>query len=1035
MNICPNCDSTHTVFKEKAHQWECLDCEERFIGATPIDMLRRLTDRAENPKHIFFSYGHDANRELVDELRQDLEKRGHQVWIDYKEIGAWDDWKGRITQGIYDTQIAVVFLSKHSTRDPGVCRNEVAMALHRFGSVYPILLEPLSQVSIPLTVTHLQWPDLSRWRDIRDGTVPDIDWGRWYEERLIEVITKIEGECTRFANETGLLRMALRPSTFESKVALHVEGFIGREWVFEAYEEWLNSKPASRIFWLRAGPGFGKSALAANLSHRYRGAIVGTWFCESVSVELNNASQALRTLAFQLALRWDDYRVRVLAQLGISGAFEQDKIDSVWQELAKKNVPDLFRQLFAEPLAGLIWREHKLVIVIDALDEATNEMGGNSLVDLISQHFINLPSWICFVLTSRLEANVVNRLQGFKSFEIDGQDSRNHNDLLEYCQKTIFRLPEFAALTERERYEVQDSLISKSEGMILYLKLVEEGLNEGTLAINCLGQLEGGLVGLYRRYHSSFEHRFGHDYDIEAKLLLRLLMAAPGPLPEDLARVVLDWDREKLLSVHNRIGSYLCESMAGLQIFHKTLREWLADSRSGRFFVAIELGQRQLAKSLWQHFQETENKLHLRWTLQIQDWLPELLPGTMHWDDYNGLVNFGAYLSDSQCFLEGRSILERAIGLREKVLSTDHSVIADCLDKLVLVCIRLADLGYLNESLSTAEVLTASSSNASKLGGEFLRAYCLRRNGRLLEAQTWLNNYDSGAVSDLLPNLKLRIKYQAAHVNHLLGCYGEAHQIYEAIINAPPRLDEEREAYDLARRQLADVSMLRGEFRKALSGFSDCSGTQSSDPLWILECQRFIGHVYRFNWMHLEAAKIYSEIARKSKENGFLGMYGKSLVNLAEVYCWGDPSEAIPLAEQAIEINGQTGNAIEVGKAHTVLALAQSFLGHGMEALAQADKAEMIQTTSGYRSGLVFVEGVRTLTFLMLGDEVRMRQSLRFVDETTQQIGVYRFLSWFYGSICATEVTCNKSDFDWLENSPISQGIKSVIERIKTKQN
>lgn len=58
-------------------------------------------------------------------FKADLEARGHRVWIDYKEIGSWDDWKGSITRGIHDAEMAIAFLSIHSTRDPGVCRNEV----------------------------------------------------------------------------------------------------------------------------------------------------------------------------------------------------------------------------------------------------------------------------------------------------------------------------------------------------------------------------------------------------------------------------------------------------------------------------------------------------------------------------------------------------------------------------------------------------------------------------------------------------------------------------------------------------------------------------------------------------------------------------------------------------------------------------------------------------------------------------------------------------------------------------------------------
>jgi hypothetical protein len=154
---CPHCSSLDTIWKPKAGKWECCACEERFDGELPAENQAApspVSSKAAKPKRIFFSYGHDANRELVDRFKADLEARGHHVWIDYKEIGSWDDWKGAITRGIHDSQLAIAFLSIHSTRDPGVCRNEVAMALQHFGKVYPVLVEEIPRESIPVTIAE-----------------------------------------------------------------------------------------------------------------------------------------------------------------------------------------------------------------------------------------------------------------------------------------------------------------------------------------------------------------------------------------------------------------------------------------------------------------------------------------------------------------------------------------------------------------------------------------------------------------------------------------------------------------------------------------------------------------------------------------------------------------------------------------------------------------------------------------------------------------------------------------------------------------
>lgn len=49
--------------------------------------------------------------------------------------------------------------------------------------------------------------------------------------------------------------------------------FSGREWVFDAVNAWLSSDTGSRVFLLTAGPGTGKSAIAARLAQMNLGQV------------------------------------------------------------------------------------------------------------------------------------------------------------------------------------------------------------------------------------------------------------------------------------------------------------------------------------------------------------------------------------------------------------------------------------------------------------------------------------------------------------------------------------------------------------------------------------------------------------------------------------------------------------------------------------------------------------------------------------------------------------------------------------------
>ena len=684
--VCPHCSSSETTYKAKAGAWECLDCEERFsapasaqepFSARTRSLPARIGDRALQPKRIFFSYGHDANRELVDRFKEDLEKRGHEVWIDYKQIGAWDDWKGSITRGIHDAQMAMAFLSVHSTRDPGVCRNEVAMALHHFGTVYPILLEHVPLESIPATIAHLQWPDLSRWRDLKDQSPGEFE--RFYEEKLVEIIDRVEGEATRFASECEVLRRVLAPSNFDSKFIQHLDGFVGREWCFNEFETWLDEKPESRVFQVQAGPGFGKSALAVQIANRYRGAVVGTWFCDSQSNELSSPHRALRSIAFQLALRWDDYRARLLPHLGLFAGSEEEAIREAIEAIEKKNLKDLFETLLASPLAGLIWREHKLVILMDALDEANDPAGGhNELASLIGGEFLNLPKWITFVVTSRPDAQVAGHLQRFQPFEIASGDGRNGNDLRDYARQHLAAHPALAALAEPERVRLLDLLVQKSGGMILYLRMVTQGLNEGTLKAGQLERMEAGLPGLYGRYYQSFEQRFGaRGYGSSVQGLVRILLAAPGPLPLPLAARILGLDKEGIRRQRDLLAGFLVESPAGITFFHKTLAEWLSDENAGPFFTDQRQGARALAKFLWNCLKMRKKNGHgltevLPWERQILDWLPSLLRSLSKETVGNALAALAGLARERLRYFQAEALYRRALAAREKTLGPEH---------------------------------------------------------------------------------------------------------------------------------------------------------------------------------------------------------------------------------------------------------------------------------------------------------------------------------------------------------------------------
>lgn len=490
-------------------------------------------------------------------------------------------------------------------------------------------------------------------------------------------------------NETRVLRIALQPSSFDSKLIQHVPGFVGREWIFDAYNHWVEHQPDSRLFWIKAGPGVGKSAIAANLVHRQHQYILASWFCDAKSSELKDPDKAIKSIAFQLALRWEDYRIRLMRTLQLSVNSSDDACDRARREIdARSNTQDLFRMLLVEPMKDLVWKERKLVIVIDGLDEATDEQGNNRITALIGKELRSLPEWIGFIVTSRPEAEVVDRLYGFKPFEIDAEDSRNLADLRSWYKAQLGRRPELSKLPDSEQQRIEDLLIERSSGMFLYLKVVEEDLDESSISVAQIKkQLEtglSGLPGLYGRYYDGFQQRFGSDYGGSVKPFLRLLFAAGGPLPEDLACEVLAWNSEQFLACRNRLGSYVVEVPAGYELFHATLAEWLGEKSSGPFHLDSTVGRRMLADVLFKEVAEAESH-QVRWSSPICTWLPTWLPQLPQRDNGLLLTRLTNILLDNGESSTARPIIEHAVKILEKTRGPEHIDTAESLDTLATV--------------------------------------------------------------------------------------------------------------------------------------------------------------------------------------------------------------------------------------------------------------------------------------------------------------------------------------------------------------
>lgn len=591
----PCCPTCRQILTRVGQFWICPE-----HGEVPLE-------KPVTPLRIFLSYGHDANEELVRIIKADLEKRGHDVWFDKNEIKFGHDWRRSITEGITNSHKFVSFLSKHSARDPGVCLDEIGIAIGvKEGNIQTILVESEQQVKPPPGISATQWLDMHDWKERR--AAGEAAWETWYQEQLAEIIRVVESEeSQRFAGEIETLKNHLKPIRSDSRIyELLKKGLTGRQWLFEAVEKWRSGDRASRVFWLMGAPGVGKSAVAAHLAIHGR-EVIAVEFCNWQQPGHKNPEQIVRTLAFQIATRLPDYRTLLLPLPDIAA-------------LDRKNAAELFDYLLAAPLHHAIdGGRERYLIVIDALDEA-GEAGRNPLVEMLARYAPRLPEWIGVVVTSRPESNVIAPLQGLNPFPFETSSEKNRADIRDYLRHELAS----PLLGRADADRLIGQILEKSEGVFLYVERFCDDIRCGHLSLDRPEQFPQGLGGLFFQW---FQRQFPdlEKFRKDVRPALRAILAAREPLPVEILQRLFNWQEEELGDFTRTLGSLFpvtteaSTRMANydsafphlrsieyatprtapkvIKACHKSLVDWLTnDEQSGCYFVSSKEGHRCLAE-------------------------------------------------------------------------------------------------------------------------------------------------------------------------------------------------------------------------------------------------------------------------------------------------------------------------------------------------------------------------------------------------------------------------------------------------------
>lgn len=243
------------ILQQKKEIYICEDCYSSFEKPSTEQGIR-----------LFISYGHDKNQILVKKIKDYLAARGFDVWIDTSEIRKGFDWREQITTGLLASKEVLAFLSEHSVRNPGVCIDELRIAMRlKNAYVKSIMLEDPDNVNPPYRLSDRQWIDMSDW-----SSIPAYQWNTYFEEKMQELLEVLNSaESVSFEKDMKFISDTLGINELLSKeYRLLKEDFVGRKWFFDKIDNWLKNSTNKRMV-LFGCPGSGKSALAANLYNIY----------------------------------------------------------------------------------------------------------------------------------------------------------------------------------------------------------------------------------------------------------------------------------------------------------------------------------------------------------------------------------------------------------------------------------------------------------------------------------------------------------------------------------------------------------------------------------------------------------------------------------------------------------------------------------------------------------------------------------------------------------------------------------------------
>ena len=430
-------------------------------------------------------------------------------------------------------------------------------------------------------------------------------------EGVHQVVTEIRQSQLNSNRSDEILKKLAKVDTqhsIEYYSDRYLEGTRGS--VFARVTDWLDDRSSpNRVLVISGNAGMGKSVIAGEMCKRMQESerFSGSHFCQHDKARHRKPKVMLQSLASHMSYYLPEYRRALVEQLSRNLGLEMNDME----------VGDLFELLFEEPLRKVRDPGVTSLIVIDALDESEYQ-GRNELLEVISNYFNKLPLWIRFLVTTRPEMNIWERLSCLSPLVLESNDKENLLDIRILMEHQLSHL-----LPPKNLEVILEKLVGMSEGVILCARFLIDFVKESvqTLTLEYLeSAIPSGISSVYQSYFKRLETVLSKELKITEDQFfsfLSVIAAAKEPLPIEFVSkllfpgILLSSAQRKTNKAVSCISSLLPVQDGCVHFFHKSVKDWLVDKSSygnHSFSVNKDEGHRILAEFCMGEFDEVKRK-------------------------------------------------------------------------------------------------------------------------------------------------------------------------------------------------------------------------------------------------------------------------------------------------------------------------------------------------------------------------------------------------------------------------------------------